>query len=158
MDLDREIGRAWDALADADDATRVARILDVAGLFEQSADAGANLPESDRMIGKLLHLIADADLVATGQLSRRWVACDIHPLVEDAINRMAGERDLNRRAELLEDLWRAIPDDQAAEAIGCMPYAPGMVGWRREERMPTSATWKGFIGAVGVAWRQRRAS
>lgn len=134
--VDRE---AWDALAVADDATRVARLLDCALALEQSAARGDGLPNSARRAGLLIRLIADADLVANGLLRRRFVAdSDLEPVVGPVLDRMAATRDISGRARLLEQLCALIEDEDTAETIACLPYAPGMVGWRVETYLARS--------------------
>lgn len=154
----RAIGRAWDALAEANDATRGARLLDVAESLEDLADSGENRPHSDKLTAGVIRHIADADMAATGHLTRRiMTGTGINYLLGDVLDDMAALSSVEDRAALLETVCARISDAEAAEAIACMPYAPGMVGWRREERFPPSRTFSAGLKALGVAWRARRA-
>lgn len=159
--LDREIGKAWDVLAEADDNTRPARLIDLADLFHEATCDGDN-PDADAAVADVLDMLADVELLVSGSLSRRH--CTDRPLeaaIGPVLDRMATVPNVAGRAQFLEEiadaLAEAFGDDTAAETIACMPYAPGMVGWRIEERYPTSRTLRAGIKAAGVAWRARRA-
>lgn len=147
----RALGRAWDALAKSDDCNRVACIIDVAELLEDLADSGLNRPDSDRAAAVMLRQIAHADLLATGMLTRRDFDTSIEPAARLVLDRIAGEPDLEARAELLPELAVAIQNPEVAETVACMPYGPG--DW-----CPSSRTFRGFLGALKWSWRQRRAA
>jgi hypothetical protein len=153
MNLDREIGRALDALADCDDVTRVARIIDVAELFEQTDDHSA---ASDRIVAQIYRLIADADLAATGQLFRRFIRDSaLEPVIGHVLDVMAAEPDLTRRAALVAEIPPLLDDDTAAESIACMPYG-GLVGGRDDMYWP--ASFPKLVRNAVRRWRETRAA
>lgn len=158
MNIDRMIADARDRLAEADDTNRVGRLNDLATAYEAHADTGCvDCPELafDSLTATLIRGIAGADLAATGQLSR------LHHRADDryapVLQRMATEPNITARARLLQDLCHLIGDESAAEAIACLPYAPGMVGWRTAEYLTGDRSVRGFVKALGWAWRNRRA-
>ena len=155
----RDLGAAWDALAAADDHTRAARLIDVAELFEELAESGESEPVSDLLTAQLLHALADVELVATGKLSRRHATSyPFERSLGPILDRMAFTVEVKGRAVMLADLALEIPDDGVAEVLACLPYADNRSGWTVDESMPSSRTWRGFAGAVGVVWRNRRAA
>ena len=162
MSLDRQIGRALDALADSTDANRVPCLIDVADLLERLAEKPGNAdPLGDAVPALVYRMVADADLVATGQLSRRHTTD--HPfntVAGEVFDDMAAEPDLRLRAGHVKQLVRwvdvAYRNDNAAEPIALMPYG-GLVGGEDEVYWPASRTLRGFVGALGAAWRARRA-
>jgi hypothetical protein len=157
MDLEREICRARDLLAEADDSNRVNRLLDLADAYERYADTGCEFAESDRMTGLVVRLIADADLAATGQLSERHVTgTDLEPTLGAILDRIAGEPELICRATLVRDLWERIEDDEAAESIAHLPYGVRQVGGDFEMYLPNS--FPKLVRTVFRAWRERRAA
>lgn len=155
-DFDRQIGRALDALADCDDSDRVTRILQVARLLEESANAGPD-GDSARRTAVVFRLIADTDLVACGRLSRRSATgTQVEQVLGAVLDRMAAEPDLSRRARMLQDIARLLTevDDMAAESIACMPYG-GLVGGRDDMYWPSSLPK--LIRNVFRRWRESRA-
>ncbi len=136
IDYDKAIGDAFDALAEADDTTRGDLLARVAGLFHQSTMVSPQ-PDSDRLTGLLLELLADVDWAATGHTDRRHAtATRLEPVVGAVLDRMAAEPDVKQRAQLLKELWDLVDDDTAAETIAELPYAAGMVGWRAARYLP----------------------
>ena len=145
----RRIGLAWDAFAEADDTTRVTRLLAVADLLEHAADLGGPEAVDDRAVADLLRQLADATQVATGHQPRQLITASGSR--EAILERIAAEPDVYRRALLLKDLTTAVPA-QVAETVAMLPYAPGMVGWRVETYLPTSTTPM----CARSVWRQQR--
>lgn len=161
MDLDRQIGRAIDALADSTDVNRVARLLDVAELFDQAAEAPGNPdPLADSVPALVYRMVADVDLVATGSLTRRHtIGSGFDTAAGDVFDRMAAEPDLRRRdamvAELVHWVDEVYRNDSATETIAQMPYG-GLVGGRDEMSMPASLPK--LVRNVYRRWRERRAA
>ncbi|MGK5682448.1 hypothetical protein [Actinoplanes sp. URMC 104] len=154
----RALGYGWDQLAAADDGNRVALLFDQADRFADLAASRLADPHADEQIAVLLRVIADADLAATGRLSRRHYTDSVFEAeVGGFFDRFAAEPDLTARACMLEELCGLLRDASVAETIAYLPYAPGMVGWRHEEHLPSARTLRGFLAALGVAWRTRRA-
>lgn len=158
MSPERSLCRAWDRLAEASDTNRGARLMIAAMELESLVELGhSDCPASDALAAQVLHLLVDVDRAA-GWDHRRLTGTALEPSLGGVLDRMAAEPDIHRRAALLEELCALIPDDDAAEVIACLPYAPGMVGWRHEEYMPREVSLRGFAKALGVAWRSRRAA
>lgn len=161
MDLDREIGYALDALADAEDHNRVACLLDVAERFEEAGETVGNPdPLADRVPALVYRMVADADLVATGQLSRRHaVDYPFNSVAGDVFDRMAAEPDLRQRAAMVAELARLVDvayrNDSATESVAMMPYG-GLVGGRDELYMPRS--FPKLVRNVYRRWRETRAA
>lgn len=154
MDLDKRIGRALDALADSTDLNRVAWLLEVADLFRQVPDVNP-CADADRLVADVYTLVADADLVATGQLSHRHAThTGLEPLLGPVIDRMARIPDLRQRAALVAELAALIDDEVAAESVAHMPYG-GLVGGRDVMFMPSSPVK--LARNVWRRWRESRA-
>jgi hypothetical protein len=159
MSLDREIGRALDRLADSTDVDRVACLLDVAELLERLGDEPGNPdPLGDRVPALVYRMIADADLVATGRLTRRH-ATD-HPfntVAGDVFDDMAAEPDLRCRATHVRRLVRLVDEayrnDIATESVALLPYG-GLVGGDDEMYWPNS--FPKLVRNAVRRWRETR--
>lgn len=138
--INRRLRQAFDALAAADADTRFGALVEVAEALEESADRiGGSAGSSDRTAATVVRLIADAGLAAeAGGSGRCLTSTRLEGELGAVLDRMAAERDITCRAAMLYDLCQAIPDADAAETIACLPYAPGMVGWRVEKYQPRS--------------------
>lgn len=158
-DLNREFGRAWTALANADDSDRAGRIRAVAGLFRFSQLAGCNVRATDRLTADVLYLLADVEDVVAGRIGFRSVTdTSLEASLGPVLNRMALTRDAAARAAMLGELALELNDDDTVETLACMPYAEHRSGWTAEESWPSERTLRGFVQALGVAWRARRAA
>lgn len=154
----RALGAGWDAIAAATDTNRATALTDQAYRFDSLADSGLGRPDSDRLAALVLNLLADAERVATGQWAKRmFTASPLEDSCGPILNRWTLTRDMTGRAVLLADLALTVPDDDVAEMLACLPLANNRLGWSGEEAMPSARTWRGFVGALGVAWRARRA-
>lgn len=157
MTPERELCRARDLLAECDDANRVARLLDLADAYERYSYDGSDFPEADLLVGQIIRLIADADLTATGQLSRRrMTGHPLEPVLGPILDRMAAEPDLTARAFLVREIREAVDDDEAAESIAHLPYGTGMVGGDVDLYLPNS--FPKMVRTVWRAWRDSRAA
>jgi hypothetical protein len=154
-DLDREIGRAIDALAECGDHNRVALLLDVAELFEESARLGGDFSTTDQTVATVYRMVADADLVATGQLTRRHTTGTVlESTLGPVADRMSHTPVLRDRAMLVADLADLIDDETAAESVAHMPYG-GLVGGRDVMFMPSS--FPKLVRNAFRRWRETRA-
>lgn len=154
----RALGAGWDAIACATDDNRPDLLFGQAYRFDKLAASGLGRADSDNLIALVLRLIGDAELVTTGRHAKRmFTVSRLEPTCGPVLNRWATEPDVKTRAALLEDLAAVVDDDEVAEVLAGLPLADNRLGWSDEEAMPSSRTWRGFVGALGVAWRSRRA-
>lgn len=151
----RAISRARDALAEADEFDLGGRLLDLAEAMEWYADSGEDPThaDADRTAALVVRLIADADFVATGKLTKRFMTdTRMQPVLGSILDRMAGTPNLVARAGLVRELWEAMDDEDAAESIACLPYGP-LVGGEPERYLPST-----LAGLARMGWRVWRSN
>ncbi|GAA0494403.1 hypothetical protein Ade02nite_20310 [Paractinoplanes deccanensis] len=154
----RDLGRGWDLLAAADDHTRPKLLIDQAERFEDLA-ASPHGTTSDTDTAILLRLLADVEFVATGELSRRHATSSrFEPALGPVLDRLAVTADLTARAAMLAEIALQLDDDTVVETLARLPYDGNRCGWSGEEVMPSERSLGGFVRAMGVAWRSRRAA
>jgi hypothetical protein len=169
--LDREMGRIYDRISETTDGHERARLLidayetegamatmhrEVFGPDPLPDEPGRDLADALASSAVLLSLLADVELVACGDLTRRFTTDTwLEPHAGPVLDRMAATGTAEERAGLLEDLFDAVVPQvggQAAEVLACIPLAPGLRGWDGGLYLPSS-----FPKLVRVLWRARRA-
>ncbi len=130
LDFDRVIAERWVALAEADDSDRAERLMALGDTYHQST-SGSNDPESRRLAGRLLTLLADVEWAALGRLGfRHATGTALEPLYGHILDRMAAEPDVRVRAGMLRELHEVTTDALARKVLSDLPYAPHVVGWQ----------------------------
>jgi hypothetical protein len=174
FDLDTAAGRIFDRLAETTDGHERARLLVAAYETEQAMadmhtevfgpdpmeDDGRDLAEALASSALLLTLVADVELVACGQLTRRFTTDTwLEPYAGPVLDRMAATPAVADRARLLEALADAVEPYvgvQAVETLACLPLADGKCGWSDERRLPS--TFVGLVRHGWHVWRESRAA
>ncbi|BAL87242.1 hypothetical protein AMIS_20220 [Actinoplanes missouriensis 431] len=146
MDLDRQITDAREHLPHLEDAARASHLLHLADLYDESAaEPGSECARLDTDVAEIVRLIADAEFVATGHLSRRHcTATRWEPLLGPVLDRMAATPDVYARQDLLTELATLVPDAEVRNILDRLPFAP------------SQKNIAGLARALRTAWHERR--
>lgn len=140
----RQIGRALRQFPPAEAAARGQALYFLADLFDDAAETvGNETGSTDAVTAQILRLLADAEWVATGQLSsRKLTDTRWEPLLGGLLDRMAATADVHARVLVVDEIADLVPDDTSETLASLRP----------------SLTLRDFFTALHGMWHARRAA
>lgn len=142
--INRDISKAWEQFPPAETAARGKALYDLADLYDAAAVLLGNTRAAvDADTALLLRLLADAEWVATGQLTyRHSTASRWEPILGPTLDRIATTPNVRDRAQLVDELAFLVPGQTGVEVLAGMRFVP-------------APTLHGLLQALGSMWAGR---